>query len=94
LGLLQEWGRFKEILDPGLHVINPVSQSVVEINQQTKMLEYKQICISKDNVQFHTSVVVFYRIFDSLKAAYRLGGTNFEECVIEIANGTLRNIAG
>ena len=38
LGLVQEWGRFKEILDPGLHVINPISQSVIEINQQTQML--------------------------------------------------------
>jgi regulator of protease activity HflC (stomatin/prohibitin superfamily) len=54
---------------------------VIDINQQTKMVEYNQVCISRDNVQFEVSVVVFYRIFDTLKAAYRLGNLNFDECV-------------
>jgi erythrocyte band 7 integral membrane protein len=93
LGLLQEWGRFSRVLEPGLHLINPVSQSIVEVNQQTQILEYSQMCISKDGVRFDATVVVFYRVFDSLKVAYRLG-MNEQECLLEIATGTLRNIAG
>lgn len=58
------------------------------------MVEYNQVCISRDNVQFEVSVVVFYRIFDTLKAAYRLGNLNFDECVKQIANGCLRNTVG
>ena len=82
LGLLQEWGRFSRVLEPGLHLLNPISQSIVEINQQTQIMEYDQICISRDNVQFDVSVVVFYRIIDSLKVAYRLGNFNTEECLL------------
>jgi regulator of protease activity HflC (stomatin/prohibitin superfamily) len=81
LGLLQEWGRFERVLSPGLHVINPVSQSIVEINQQTQLIEYRQIGISKDNVQFDLSVVIFYRVIDSLRLAYRLGGYDVKNCL-------------
>lgn len=75
-------------------MINPISQSVVEINQQTKLLEYRQIGISKDNVQFDLSVVVFYRVIDSLKLAYRLGNYDAVSCLTEIATGTLRSVLG
>jgi regulator of protease activity HflC (stomatin/prohibitin superfamily) len=51
LGLLQEWGHFERILSPGLHVINPISQSIIEVSQQTKVIEYSQLAMSKDNVQ-------------------------------------------
>lgn len=75
-------------------MINPISQSIVEINQQTKILEYRQIGISKDNVQFDLSVVVFYRVIDSLKLAYRLGDYDIVHCLTEIATGTLRSVLG
>ena len=74
-------------------MINPVSESVVEVNRQTQLIEYDQICISKDNVQFQTNVIIFFRFVDTLKAAYKLGQDG-RECVMEIANGTLRTIAG
>lgn len=81
MGLLQEWGRFEKVLEPGLHIINPISQSILEINQQTQLLEYRQIGISKDNVQFDLKVVVFYRVIDSLKLAYRLGNYDVVNCL-------------
>jgi regulator of protease activity HflC (stomatin/prohibitin superfamily) len=49
-GLLQEWGHFIKILQPGLHIINPISQSIIEVNQQTQVIEYSQVGMSKDNV--------------------------------------------
>lgn len=58
------------------------------------MLQYHQICISKDNVQFETNVVVFYRVADSLKLAYRMGSNHLQEGVKEIAEGLLRSVAG
>jgi regulator of protease activity HflC (stomatin/prohibitin superfamily) len=75
-------------------VINPISQSIVEVNQQTKILEYNQIGISRDNVQFRLTVVLFYRISDSLRLAYRLGSYDNVECIKEIATGTLRSVLG
>ena len=57
-------------------------------------MEYQQVCISKDSVQFDTTVIIFYRIVDSLKTAYRLGDMNEEECLSEMSSAYLRNIAG
>jgi regulator of protease activity HflC (stomatin/prohibitin superfamily) len=53
----------------------------VEIIQQTQLIEYRQIGISKDNVQFDLSVVIFYRVVDSLRLAYRLGGYDVKNCL-------------
>lgn len=66
----------------------------MEINQQTRILEYRQIGISKDNVQFDLSVVIFYRVIDSLKLAYRLGDYDAVHCLTEIGTGTLRSVLG
>jgi len=50
--------------------------------------------ISKDNVQFKLTIVLFYRVIDSLKLAYRLGSYDLVECIKEIATGTLRSVLG
>lgn len=79
-----------------MHVVNPISESIIEINKQTKIIEYEQIGLSKDNVQFHLGVVIFYRVGNPLHLAYRLGIQSIEtsECVKEIAIGAMRNILG
>ena len=59
-----------------MHILNPISQSVIEINRQTQSFEYDQICITKDNVQFTVIVSIFFRVVDSLRTAYRLGDMN------------------
>lgn len=59
-------------------MINPVSQSIIEVNQQTQVFTYDQMAISKDNVQFKVTIVLLYRFVDSLKVAYRLGDMNAE----------------
>ena len=91
---MQSWGRYIRALKPGLHVINPVSETVLEVNQQTKIIEYQQIGLTKDNVQFDLTVVIFYRVSDSYKVAYRLGAFDKEECIREISSGTLRTLLG
>ena len=47
-------------------------------------------------MQFVIDTVVFYRIFDSTKLAYRLGSSNGGEikCLMEIGQACLRNIVG
>ena len=40
------------------------------------------------------TVVLFYRVVDSLKVAYRMGSTHVEEGVKEIAVGLLRSMVG
>lgn len=85
-----------KILEPGLHVINPISESIIEVNRQTKIIEYEQICLSKDNVQFRIRFVLFYRIANSLDLVYKLGSSDAEviDCIREIAMGTVRLVIG
>jgi regulator of protease activity HflC (stomatin/prohibitin superfamily) len=45
-------------------------------------------------VQFDLSVVIFYRVTDSLRLAYRLGDYDISSCLTEIATGTLRSVLG
>ena len=75
-------------------MVNPISQSIIEVNQQTQVFEYSQVCISKDNVQFDARVAIFYRVVDSLKIAFRLENMDAEECLEELSCGNLRSIAG
>ncbi len=45
-------------------------------------------------MQFDLSVVIFYRVINSLKLAYRLGDYDISNCLTEIAIGTLRSVLG
>lgn len=73
IGILQKWGSYERILEPGLQIINPISDNIIEINRQTRTIEFNQMAFSRDNVQFKIDSVVFYRVYDPLKLAYKLG---------------------
>ena len=54
------------------------------------------MAFSRDNVQFKVDSVVFYRVVEPLKLAYKLGTSDREcrQCVVEIAQANLRNLIG
>lgn len=93
MGLLQEWGEFKGYLEPGLNVLNTVSQSVLEVNLQTQITEYRQEGMSKDNVHLRLAVSIIYRVSDSFKFTYRLASPP-QNCISEMAAAYLRSILG
>lgn len=45
-------------------------------------------------MQFSALLGIFYRFVDSLRVAYRLGDRNSKDCLVELASGTLRSVAG
>jgi len=61
VGVVQEFGKFKRILNPGLNYINPYSESVIKVDTKETLLDLKrQSVMTKDNVNITIDAVVYY----------------------------------
>ena len=68
-------------------------QSYSKIDIRTKVIDVpEQEVITKDNVSVKINAVIYYNIFDASKAV--LGVENFHYAVSQLAQTTMRNIAG
>jgi erythrocyte band 7 integral membrane protein len=69
----QSFGRYLKILKPGFHLINPVSESVIEVDMKTSVFGMApQQVITKDNVSMQIETVVYYRAINPYKLVYKL----------------------
>lgn len=92
-GILFSFGRFSRILEPGWHIILPIVHSYKKIDIRTKTVDVpEQEAITKDNVSIKINAVLYYKIFDASKAV--LAVENFNYAVSQLAQTTMRNIAG
>lgn len=74
MGILQSFGRFKSVIKPGLHIINPWTEAVIEIDLKTNVLNLQpQTVITKDNVTLRIQTTVFFRTINPYKLLYKLG---------------------
>jgi len=95
--VLQKFGRFDKVIKPGFHVINPWTESVIQIDMKTNILALQpQKIITKDTVSLQIETVVYYRTVDPYKLVYKLG-TNLNEIrmfIAEMSYSALRTVAG
>ncbi len=74
IGVLQSFGRFKRVIKPGLHIINPWTEAVIPVDLKTNVLNLQpQTVITKDNVSLRVDTVVYYRTINPYKLVYKLG---------------------
>ena len=86
-------GKFSSVMTPGWKIILPIFQSYKKIDIRTKVIDGpEQEVITKDNVSVKINAVIYYNIFDASKAL--LGVENFHYAVSQLAQTTMRNIAG
>ena len=86
-------GKFSSIMNPGWKLVLPIFQSYKKIDIRTKVIDVpEQEVITKDNVSVKINAVIYYNIFDASKAI--LGVENFHYAVSQLAQTTMRNIAG
>ena len=65
-GVVQRLGRFRKILDPGLHVIIPYIDTMRNVDVRTTPMDVpKQEVITKDNVTVNVDAVVYFRVIDA-----------------------------
>lgn len=92
-GVVQRLGRFRKILDPGLHVIIPYIDTMRNIDVRTTPMDVpKQEVITKDNVTVNVDAVVYFRVIDAKKAVFET--TNYAYATSTFAQTALRDVTG
>jgi len=92
-GIIQEFGKFTKILPPGLHYVNPFSETLLLIDRREQVIDLKkQSIMTKDNVNVTIDAVVYYHVEDAYKAAFHVEDCRF--AIIEIAKTSMRDVFG
>ncbi len=93
IGLVERFGRFKETLKPGMHQFNPLTETVLDIDTKTQVIDLeRQLILTKDNITVSIDTVVFFRVINPIKAVYQVN--NIQAAVSEITYATLRTVCG
>ena len=95
----EEWvverlGKFSAVLDPGLHVINPVfSRISYKVTTKDIILDIpEQEVITRDNAVILANAVAFIKVSNIERAVY--GIENFQEAMRNMVQTNLRSIIG
>ncbi|MDO8578610.1 MAG: SPFH domain-containing protein [Dehalococcoidales bacterium] len=93
-GVVERFGRFKELLDPGLRFIIPFVDSLrARVDLREAVLDIEpQAVITKDNVGVTVDAVVYYYVTDAKAVKYEVA--NFYIAVSKLAQTNLRNLVG
>ena len=91
-GLVTLFGRYKRMLQPGFHWINPMAQ-VQKIDLRTQVLEIpRQEVITKDNSPTNVDAIIYIKVVDAPKAIFQV--QDFHIATVALAQTTLRSIIG
>ena len=93
-GIIERWGRFKEVLDPGLRFIVPVMDRMRarQDMRETVIDVTPQPVITKDNVTVTVDAVIYYYVTDAKAVTYEV--LNFYVAISKLAQTNLRNVIG
>ena len=73
MGVKQTCGKFRKVIEPGFHLINPMSDNVILVDMKTNVFELSpQQVITKDNVSMSILTIVYYRAIQPYKLVYKL----------------------
>ena len=92
-GLVERFGRFKKIVDPGLRWIVPFVDRLRRVDMREQVVDVPpQEVITKDNVVVTVDAVVYYQATDPIKLKYNVA--NFILAATKLAQTNLRNVVG
>lgn len=92
-GVVEQLGKFKETVDPGLQLIIPFIQSVRLVDMREQVIDVPpQEVITKDNVVVSVDAVIYYEPTDPQRLIYNVG--NFILAITKLAQTNLRNLIG
>jgi regulator of protease activity HflC (stomatin/prohibitin superfamily) len=92
--LIENFGKYKKTLGPGLHLVVPVVQRVAyeQMLKEEAIDVPPQICITKDNVQVSVDGILYLKVFDAYKASY--GTEDYRFATAQLAQTTMRSEIG
>ncbi|EHI98280.1 band 7 protein [Clostridium sp. DL-VIII] len=94
LYVVERFGQFHKVLEPGLHFIMPFVDFVrrrVSTKQQILDVEPQSV-ITKDNVKILVDNVIFYKVLNARDAVYNI--ESFQSGIVYSATTNMRNILG
>jgi regulator of protease activity HflC (stomatin/prohibitin superfamily) len=92
-GVVEQLGRFKEVVDPGLRLIYPFVQRLRTVDMREQVIDVPpQEVITEDNVTVAVDAVIFFEPTDPQRLLYNVG--NFILAVTKLAQTNLRNVVG
>ena len=92
-GIVERFGKFKSLLDPGLQFIVPFIEVIRRVDMREIVVDVPpQEVITKDNVVVTVDAVVYYQATDPQKLIYNV--QNFVLAATKLAQTNLRNVIG
>jgi regulator of protease activity HflC (stomatin/prohibitin superfamily) len=92
-GLIEQLGRYKETVEPGLRLIVPFIQTLRPVDMREQVVDVPpQEVITSDNVVVSVDAVIYYEPTEPQKLVYNVA--NFMMAVTKLAQTNLRNVIG
>jgi regulator of protease activity HflC (stomatin/prohibitin superfamily) len=92
-GLIERFGRFQRMVDPGLRFIVPFIERIRRVDMREQVVDVPpQDVITADNVVVTVDAVVYYQATDPVKLKYNVA--NFILAATKLAQTNLRNVVG
>ncbi len=91
---VERFGRFTRALDPGLHFIIPIVDSIGrKINVMEQVIDIPaQDVITRDNAQVQVDGVVYIVVADAAKAAYEVN--DLHRAIVNLTMTSIRSVLG
>ncbi len=92
-GIVEQLGKYRETVDPGLRFIMPLVQTLQKVDMREQVIDVPpQEVITEDNVAVSVDAVVYYEPTDPQRLVYNVA--NFILAVTKLAQTNLRNVIG
>ena len=92
-GVVEQLGRYKETVDPGLRIIKPVLERLRTVDMREQVIDVPpQEVITEDNVAVSVDAVIYFEPTDPQRLLYNIN--NFILAVTKLAQTNLRNVIG
>lgn len=92
--VVERLGKYSSTLEAGFHILVPYLDKISykhSLKEQVYDVD-EQVCITKDNISVYVDGVLYFQIFDPVKASY--GVDNYKNAIKWLAQTTMRSEIG